>query len=582
MQKSTAGGPLAAFVRAVLAMLCLHTVLLASPAGAADLLSLGSNSGPFAMAPALAFWLDATGQTSVEKVEAGADSLPFAAVKPGQPHLLDNAALWLRFDAVVQNPRIHWKLELPMSGVDKITLYYRNSLGQWVVQQAGDSLPISAWPQPGRYPILSLSHELGQTVRYYLRIEHARVPFSALPRVMSDAQVTTARQLDHVLLGTYFGLAVLVTVLALINAATYRDWGFATYALYMATFAGSQGAFTGIAGLYWWPQWPALNNIAIVLLPLTAAAAALWFVRTVIAPKRFSRALDWFVMTLMGLLPMVALIDAAFPSPENFALINILISAGMVVLLMVVGVSLFEGDRHARWIALGFLPIILGTLFPLLRNFGVLPSSFLTQNALILGSAIEAPILFYGLLRRVTQQHESTTRATTLLTTDPLTGLGSARLLLGKLRQALSTAERYQQPCALLIINLSNLTGLQQQHGREIGDRAMVMAASRIRAVAQATDTVARVGDSHFALLMEGQMTSDSVNHVATKILASGLRPSNQLPDADPLLFHIAIGYMADPARQASAAPQACLAHMLQVVRDMNDGSRKAIRLIHL
>ncbi len=578
-----AGRALAAFARALLALLCLQAALLAGPARGAELLILAGTRGPTGMAAAVEAWRDTQGQATVEKVEAGADSLPFAAVAPGQAHVLDNAALWLRFDAVVQNPQVQWKLELPMSGVDKITLYYRDSLGRWVVQQAGDSLPISAWPQPGRYPVLSLSHEVGQTIRYYLRVEHARIPFSALPRVVTDAQVTTARQLDHLLLGIYFGLAALVTLLALINAAAYRDWGFATYALYMATFAGSQGAFTGVAGLYWWPQWPALNNVSIVLLPLTAAAAALWFVRTVTTPKRFSRALDWFILGLMGLLPAIALFDAAFPTPESFALINILVSAGMVVLLMVVGVSLFEGDRHARWIALGFLPIIVATLFPLLRNFGLLPSSFLTQNALMLGSAIEAPILFYGLLRRVTQRLEPTARAATLRTTDPLTGLESAKMLAGKLRQALSTAVRYQQPCALLVINLSNLAVLQQQqHGRETGDRAMVLAASRIRAAARATDTVARVGDSHFALLIEGPMTSDSVTHVATKILASGLRPSSQLPEADPLLFHIAIGYMAEPAKVTPTQAQACLARMLQAVKDMNDGSRKAIRLIHL
>jgi len=567
-------------------MFCLQVALLATPAGAVEPLLLGGgggqDNGPIGMAPVLEFWLDTQGQTPVEKVEAGAATLPFAAVQAGQAHVLDNGALWLRFDAVVQNPRNHWKLELPMSGVDKIALYYRDSLGQWVVQQAGDSLPISAWPQPGRYPVFSLSHEVGQSIRYYVRVEHARIPFSALPRAISEAQLTTARQLEHLLLGIYFGLAALVTLLALINAAAYRDWGFATYALYMATFAGSQGAFTGVSGLYWWPEWPALNNMAIVVLPLAAAAAALWFVRTVITPKRFSRALDWFIVALMVLLPVIALFDAVFPTPESFALINILISSGMLVLLMVVGVSLFEGDRHARWMALGFLPIILATLFPLLRNFGVLPSSFLTQNALMLGSAIEAPILFYGLLRRVTQRLEPTARATSLRTTDPLTGLGSGRVLVEKLRQALSTAERYQQSCALLVINLTNLAALQQQHGRETGDRAMVMAASRIRAAAQTTDTVARVGDSHFALLMEGPMTSDSVNDVATKILASGLRPSRELPDADPLVFHIAIGYIPEPARLAKADTQACLSRMLQAVKDMNDGSRKAIRMIQI
>ena len=563
-------------------MLCLQASLLSVPAAAAELLTLGSHPGPVSMVAALDSWLDANNQASVDKVEAGALSLGFTPLLAGKPQVLDNAALWLRFDAVITDPRFHWKLELPMSGVDKISLYYRDSLGRWVVQQAGDTLPMSAWPLPGRFPALSLSTAQGQSVRYYLRIEHARVPFSAIPRAVADSQLTAMRQLDHVLLGAYFGLAFLVSLLAVINAMAYRDWGFASYALYVGTFAGSQAAFTGLAGLYLWPETPALNNPALFALPLAAAATAMLFVRTVTTPKRFFRALDWLLMAMFGLLLSIALIDGTIPTPESFAVANVLVSAGILVLLLVVGVSLFEGDRHARWIALGFLPIIVATLFPLGRNLGLLSASFLTENALLLGSALEAPILFYGLLRRVTQRRESETRASALRTTDPLTGLGSARVLVGKLRQALDTAGRYQQPCALLLINLSNFAALQQQHGRETSDRAMVMAASRIRAVAQTTDTVARVGDSQFALLMEGPMTSDSVNDVATKILASGLRPSRELPDADPLVFHIAIGYMAQPAQLAKSEAQLYLSQMLQAVKDMNDGSRKAIRMIPL
>jgi diguanylate cyclase (GGDEF)-like protein len=578
----TAARALVAFARAVLATLCLQASLLAAPAAAAELLTLGVDPGPVSMVASLDTWLDTGGQATVEMVEAGPQSPGFTPLRAGKPQILDNAALWLRFDAVIDDPRFHWKLELPMSGVDKIALYYRDNLGRWVVQRAGDTLPMSTWPLPGRFPALSLSPEQGQTVRYYLRIEHARVPFSVVPHAVSDTELTAARQRDHVLLGAYFGLAFLVSLLALINAVAYRDWGFASYAVYIAIFAGSQGAFTGMAGLYWWPEWPALNTPAVFVLPLTAAAAAMWFVRTVTTPRRFSRALDWFLLAIMFLAPTIALVDAVFPTAEGFALINIMVSSGIAALLLVVGVALFEGDRHARWLALGFLPIIVATMFPLMRNLGVLASSFVTENALMLGSTIEAPILFYGLLRRVTQRRESETRASALRTTDPLTGLGSSRVMVGKLRQALNTAGRYQQPCALLVINLSNFADLQQQHGRETGDRAMVMAASRIRAAAQTTDTVARVGDSQFALLMEGPMSSDSVNDVATKILASGLRPSQELPGADPLVFHIAIGYMAQPARLPKSAAQSYLSQLLQAVKDMNDGSRKAIRMIQL
>ncbi|MDP3607165.1 MAG: 7TM-DISM domain-containing protein, partial [Polaromonas sp.] len=251
-KQSVAARAIAALIRAALAALCLLAAQM-PPAAAGDLLTLGSSPGPINIVASLESWLDASGQTTMEQVEAGALTLGFKPLRVGEPRVLDNAALWLRFDAISQDSRHHWKLELPMSGVDKISLYYRDSLGRWVIQQAGDTLPMSAWPLPGRFPALSLSPEQGQSVRYYLRIEHARVPFSAIPRVVSDSQLTAMRQHDHVLLGAYFGLAFLVSLLAVINAVAYRDWGFASYALYVVTFAGSQAAFTGMAGLYLWP-----------------------------------------------------------------------------------------------------------------------------------------------------------------------------------------------------------------------------------------------------------------------------------------------------------------------------------------
>ena len=99
-------------IRAVLARFCLPAALLASPAGAAALLTLDQSLGPLNMASSLEAWRDANGQASVEKVEASANTLGFSAVSIDPPYELDNAALWLRFDAMVQNPQTRWKHEI--------------------------------------------------------------------------------------------------------------------------------------------------------------------------------------------------------------------------------------------------------------------------------------------------------------------------------------------------------------------------------------------------------------------------------------------------------------------------------------
>ena len=558
----------------------LVVVLVCAQAAQAAALVLDADTGANRVDPAIEFLFDATGQLNLAQIETQSD-LQFAPISRSKPYLLGNGTLWMRFDAVINNPAPHWRLTIPMPSLDDVTLYYRDAAGQWVTQQAGDNRPMSTWAQRGRYPVFSLSYELGQSVRYYVQIRHTRVPYSILPRIVSDTRFISSRQNEHMLLGIYFGLAALVLTLALANALSYRDWGFGSYVAYVGLFAAAQAGTVGVAALYWWPEWPVLNNAATISLTALAAAAGLWFVRTVTMPRRFSRALDVTMLVLMGLLPLVGLLNATLPDFASYTVYNLLVSASVLVLLVAVAAALVDGDRHARWVALGFLPVLLTAVLPLLRNVGLVSSGFLTDYGLMLGSAIEAPILFYGLHRRVSQHRNLTTRASALRNTDPLTGLHSTRVLVSRLRQLLGAAQRNPQAVALLLIDLTNLAQLKKQHGRESADRAMVTAAVRIRRVAQAKDTVARVGDGQFALLME-DATSAQATDVATKILARGLRPAGALPGAEPLIFHIGVGLLGEATGAIPADADACLARMLQAVKSMNDGSGKAIRLLQL
>jgi two-component system, sensor histidine kinase LadS len=530
--------------------------------------------------PSLIFFLDPTGQLKADQVEAMPDTA-FAAVESGRSHLIGNGALWLRFDVINNQPDTHWRLIVPLPGVDEVALYYRKPGGQWAVQQAGDRLAISAWSQPARYPVFSLPNTANQQVRYFVKIEHERIPYSVMPRIVTDAELLTTELSDHLLLGVYFGLAALLVMLALANTLAYRDAGFGTYALYIALFTVGQAMFTGVAALYWWPESPGLNRGLIFVLTL-AGAAATWFVRTVVMPKRFFKLLDWAVLTLIALLPLAGLFDILWQTPQTFSAFNLLVSIDLVLLLVVVMVAVFAGDRHSRWIVYGFSPVLLATLVPLLRNYGVLQSSFWTEYALLIGSAIEVPILFYGLHRRMAQGRGMNARASGLRYADPLTGVYTARIYNQKLKQLITATPRHHQPFAMLLIELTNYSDLLKKYNRETADRALVMAAARIRGLARSVDTVARLGDMQFGLLMEGPVSASDANDVATKILAAGLRATNELPERDPLRFHIALGHHDEPDTQYPAQAEGAMTQLLTALKEMNDGSGKAIRVVKI
>lgn len=568
-------------------LLCAGTLQAAQAQAQAPQLS-ASVSAPVLLAstdsksiqriPALASYLDASGKLTVDQIEQS--GTPFLPLDPNKAQLIGDGALWLRFDVTTSGTEAHGRLTLPLPTVDSATLYYRNVAGQWVKQLGGDSVPMSQWAQAGRYPAFSMSQGTDQAVRYYLKIAHTRVPFSVWPRMVRDTELIVSRQNEHTLLGMYFALVGLMALLALVYATAYRDWGFATYAIYATMVGASLSAVTGMMALYWWPESPQLNNGAAMLAHSCMAGAGLWFVRTVTSPRRFSRTLDWTMLVLGIAMPLIGLANALVQQSTSFAIYNVALGACLLVVLLAVAVAIFEGDRNARWLVLGFLPIVLTSIAPLLRNFDVINTDFSTEYGRMLGSVIELPILFYGLTRRVAQRRDPAARATGLRSTDPLTGLYSSGKLTHKLKQVLYTSARYHQPFALLVIDLTNLSALQKKYNREVADRAMVMAAARLRGLAHSDNTVARVGDAQFALLIEGPVSADDANDVATKILAAGLRATNQLPEREPLQFHIVLGYRGDFERLNLAAADTLLAQLMTALKEMRDDSRKAIRVL--
>jgi two-component system, sensor histidine kinase LadS len=540
-------------------------------------------AAPSKLSIALVYFLDPTGKKTVDQIEQQ-PSADFAPFRPENPIAIKDGALWLRFDATSpasQTSQQGWRLILPMATVDDVTLFNRSAGGQWIQQYGGDTRPMSSWAQPGRYPSFVLSNDAGRQVSYLLQVRHERGLSSTLPRVMNESTFITSRQNEHLVLGMYFGLAALVVILAMSRAVVYRDVGFGSYAVYVALLALTIATVSGISGLYVWPEWPFSTVMSPVLSALTAVAAD-WFVRVVTRPKRFSRWLDRALLGMMMMAPLGGLLTIFQPSGWAYTVYSGLILINSFVLLSVILGALWQKDHDSRWVALGFLPIVAAIFISLMRNFGLIPASAFTELAIPVASAVEVIILFYGLHSRVSQRRSVATRFTRLRNIDPLTGLITKHGLIKTLGTALSAAQRTQEPYALLVIELANADAMQTQFGREVADRAMVMAASCIRNVIEIGDGLARAGDAQFALLMEAPVDRSTANAAATKILANALRINDDLPEGQKLRFHIAQGYPSNPITSAASDAEPILARLLAAAAKIEEDARKTIRLVEI
>lgn len=522
-------------------------------------------------------WIDPTGFRTVEQVEVMAASLPWSVHERGRRYELDDKALWLQFDAAISGNR-QFYLQITSSTVPRAQLFYRAANGQWVGQEAGSATAVSDWPVPGRHPTFELAPAGEAPVRYWLRIEQEHVDFAAPVRLYESPRLLATRERDQFLLGTYFGLAALILLGALVNAVAHRDRNFAVLAFYVTTLAAGQLAELGLGEQHLWDGWTGWNGTAMFLLPGISSAAGLWFARNVTEPARFSRALDLAVWSVIAALLSAAALDTVLALPSSYLLLMVLTLVGIAVAAGLALMVWRHGeDRQIGLIAAGLVPLLVSELARALAGLELVTLSPQTRDWLLLGGVVGLPLLFYALSLRSSHRREAQLRASALARDDVLTGIAHDRTLLHRLQGAIGRARDLKQHCALVVLKIANFDALAAEFGREAADRALVVTASLLRRAATDIDLEARVGDHHFALLLESPTTAESAMNRAQELVARGLRPSTALPGGAAVRFHVAVALL--PHEQLDA--QASLHWLLEAVNAMPPEARKVIRAMN-
>jgi len=98
---------------------------------------------------------------------------------------------------------------------------------------------------------------------------------------------------------------------------------------------------------------------------------------------------------------------------------------------------------------------------------------------------------------------------------DSLTGLLNRTAITQMIEQQLRKNDTF----ALLYMDLDGFKQVNDEHGHDLGDSFLMMAAGRIRARLRGIDIVARLGGDEFVALMQGVSNTEECGHVARHII---------------------------------------------------------------
>ncbi|HVE54403.1 MAG TPA: 7TM diverse intracellular signaling domain-containing protein [Ramlibacter sp.] len=516
--------------RAAAALLFLAIVFVGAAAHARTALTLDLNAQPVRMQDAGDAWLDVSGKASVQELARDA-SVPWHPTAADNIYKVDGGkALWVRFTVPPQANSERWYLEVVYPGVDRVELFVQNASGAWTSRVAGDSVPVANWPVPHRHPVLPLSVSPTEPRVHWLKIQNGTI-FGAPLQFVSEGYLGLTEQSIALGLGVYLGLVVLAVVLAGIGGLSLGDKGYWLYAVSAVMMWLCQATLTGLAGLHLWPNSAWWNNMAPQITPLFAISSIQVFFAEAVSLRQRWRLLHKIVVVgALASVPLAIYIMATPDVVERLRLIVFYVTGATIAGLAVVVWAALRGDRYAPWLLLGCLPVAIGAGFPLARAAGLIPVSFMTQYGMQIVIAIELPVLLIVLALRSQHRREHVRRIQGLDRIDPATGLINSAVFHERLVRLIARSQRLKFRSAMLLVDIGNIDHIRRQFDADSARELTLRVAGRLLSVAREIDTVARLSEHRFGILLEGPLHADEVAEAGPRIVARCLMPFKGRP----------------------------------------------------
>lgn len=522
------------------------------------------------------FWHEKPGSATIEQasaISAVARYMPLA--QEAMFDLKPQDRLWVRLDVERKSAALyHTVFWLPLPLIDSVTLYQQSADGTWQALRAGDRIAVAAWPEPGRYPRFHVELPMGKT-SMYLQVQGS-TPVSLPLHLASEVQAQAFDREGFLGMGVIVGLLLTLVLMCMVTAYTYKDRLYLFYGLYMLVMILAVGSYTGLTAYLLWNQSPAWADVAQGFLLMVSAGGALYFIEAILGGRQFARELSRLLLGLGALALPLALLYCFVPRS-----IGVIVLGVYMILITSIGLSLASrawrrGDQVGKWVCFAYTPLALAVLLALARAYGWISVSWVVQYGVVVALLIEAPMMMVALHVRSRQRHEINTREQAMTTQDALTGLLKEHIFDDRIRQTLARSIKRREDAAIVIISLVNYESIANVHGLPVAEQSVLRAVIKLRKVLRDVETVARVGTSHFGLIVDGASHRSRITEMGARLIAQGLMPLPGLVPEVTLQFHLA----AVVLRDMPSIERDMKASLLVMLRSMSPRTRRPIRFL--
>lgn len=361
-------------------------------------LELTDNSGKYSLDRYMYSYEDRSDTLSVEDIQRMGGMRRFTRNRSGTINKgYSDSSWWFGF-SLKNMSAVHsrWYLELAFPTMDYFEVYRVLAGKSLPLAREGDNFPFAHRAINFNNFVIPLSLDQGTTAEYLIRVRTTSEVIVPLSVWSQDSLMVHSNEQSSAL-WFYYGLMAVMIIYNLFLFVTIRDINYLYYVFYVLLTTLSNMSFNGIAYQVLWPDSPWFNSISIVLMGNLALISFMQYSRKFLMMKEYASTYDKIILIFIFI---ICFFIIAIPfSKLSFSIIslNTLVLVTTLLALAACAISIKNGYRPAYIYLAAMFFVFLGVSLISLRNFGMLPDTFITRYGFQVGTSVETVLLSIAL-----------------------------------------------------------------------------------------------------------------------------------------------------------------------------------------
>jgi methyl-accepting chemotaxis protein len=236
---------------------------------------------------------------------------------------------------------------------------------------------------------------------YYFRIETVS-SMNFIPLLMSQRAYLARTQKNLPLLWIYYGFMIVMLVYNFLIFLSSRDRSYLFYVIFIGSYILFQLTLNGYSFQYLWPKaiWWGANSLPMFMcLSVLCWGVFLWDLLEM--REKFRRMYKMFVWGIFPLTIVWGVASLMVKYSVAIQVATLLAGAVTVVYFMIGFIAMFYRSRAAIFVNIGATGLMIGIVLYVLKTFGVIAESFITEWGIQIGSALVVVLFSLALADKI-------------------------------------------------------------------------------------------------------------------------------------------------------------------------------------